>query len=243
MIPKSSVVATGPLSYIIFDTDDVITKSIRSNGYWEEDVANMSRPLLKGLESGIVLDIGANLGSYSIPLAHEYRHLTFHAFELQRIIFYQLCGNVFINGLENVFTHNCGISDRCEDVRVNMPDYSLEANIGAFSLNQEVIEKNNYLSSVGNLETVSIKTLDEYGFTDVRLIKIDVEGLEIEVLQGAIQTIKNNDYPPIVFEAWDHIHWYMQKREKLFDFIKSMGYQIQEFGENNLAQHKSRPAI
>ena len=237
MIPKSDVVVSGSLSYILFDTDDVITSHIRSRGCWDENVVNISRPLLSGLESGTVIDIGASLGSYSLPLACEFSNLTFHVFEPQRIIFYQLCGNVLINRLDNVFTHNYGISNHREKIWVNMPDYSCETNIGAFSLNQEVIEKSNALSSVGSLEAIELKTLDEYEFKDVRLIKIDVEGLEIEVLQGAVKTIKDNNYPPIIFETWTHIPWYMEKREELFDFIKSMGYKIEEFEENNLAQH------
>ena len=79
--------------------------------------------------------------------------------------------------------------------------------------------------------------LDDIGFEDVKLIKIDVEGHELEVLQGGVETLKANNYPPIIFEAWTWKPWYQEKRKALFDYLKGLGYHIQELGENNLARH------
>jgi hypothetical protein len=75
------------------------------------------------------------------------------------------------------------------------------------------------------------------GFNDVKLIKIDVEGHELEVIKGGIETIKANNYPPIIFEAWTWKPWYQAKRTALFEYLQGHGYEIKELGQNNIARH------
>jgi hypothetical protein len=74
-------------------------------------------------------------------------------------------------------------------------------------------------------------------FNDIRLIKVDVEGHELEALKGGIETIKRNNYPPIIFEAWTWKSWYQEKRTALFDYLHGHGYNIIELGQNNIARH------
>ena len=58
-------------------------------------------------------------------------------------------------------------------------------------------------------------------------MKIDVEGYELPVLQGAIQTIQNNGYPPILFESWPSINKTNTKlKDNLFNYLFALGYTI-----------------
>jgi FkbM family methyltransferase len=238
-IPDSLIVSVGYAQYLLFSIDDIVTNGVRDSGFWEKENIDKSVPMLKNFADGIVLDIGANLGSYSVPLALDFPQLEFHAFEPQRVIFYQLCANIVINRLDNVYSHNYGLSSHTGKLSVVMPEYCTDQNIGGFSLDDEVRnEEGDWLLNAGKTEDVELKTLDSLDYNNVRLIKIDVEGLELEVLKGATQTIIKNGYPPIIFEAWTYKPWYMQKREELFNFIESLGYAIDSFGENNVAHYR-----
>jgi FkbM family methyltransferase len=222
--------------FLVFKGGDLISNHLKKALY-ENDIHQLALKLLINEPDGLVLDIGANLGTFCVPLARKIPKLKFHAFEPQRIIGYQLGANVIINSLDNVFINTVALSDKYDILNPIMPDYSVESNIGAFSIDAEV-RKNDYeCNSRGVIQEIVTYPLDDFVFTDVKLIKIDVEGHELEVLQGAKMTIEENNYPPIIFEAWTWKPWYQEKRQEVFKHLTDLGYKIRELGENNLAQH------
>jgi FkbM family methyltransferase len=221
----------------VFKGQDLISNHLKKELY-ENDIHQLCLKLLINEDPGVVLDIGANLGTFCVPLAKKIVKHKYHAFEPQRIIYYQLCANVFINSLGNVYTYEAGLSNQEADIELEVPDYTAETNIGAFSIDKEVRENEYECQTSGGKEKMILMTLDSVGFENVRLIKIDVEGHELEVLQSGIETIKRNNYPPIIFEAWTWKPWYQEKRTALFEYLKSHGYEIQQLGENNLATHR-----
>ena len=86
-------------------------------------------------------------------------------------------------------------------------------------------------------------TIDEYNCENIGFIKIDVEGMEEKVLRGAINTIKNNNYPPILFELYKVGDFMTQEKHDSFvNFISNeLGYDIiWEYGDiqTHLAIHK-----
>lgn len=236
MLPNCELINCLGNQYLVLKGNDLISNAIRNGGY-EIEVFALAQKLLERHEDGVVLDIGANLGSFTVPLAKRNPQFTFHAFEPQRIVYYQLCANTFINGLDNVHCHHFGLSDKRNTLQLVVPDYAAEYNVGAFSIDKETRENEYECQTQGKKETIAVFKLDEGYHKNVRLIKIDVEGHELEVLKGATDTIIGNNYPPIFFEAWNWKPWFTPKREKLFKFVQKMGYQITEGGNNNLAQH------
>lgn len=237
MLPNCQLINALGTQYLVFKGNDLISNALRNGGY-EIEVFAIAQKILEKHKDGVVLDIGANMGSFSLPLAKANPHLLFHAFEPQRIVYYQLCGNTLINGLDNVHCHNFGLSSKQDRFEIVVPDYANETNIGAFSIDKEVRETEYECSTEGVKEPLVVFTLDSGAHKNVRLLKIDVEGHELEVIKGGIETLKANNYPPIIFEAWTWKPWYQEKRTALFDYLKGHGYEITEgINSNNLAQH------
>ena len=85
--------------------------------------------------------------------------------------------------------------------------------------------------------------LDDYNLEEVGFIKIDVEGHEKEVLEGSVETLKCNDYPPILFESWhpkegdtpEEARFKLQRRKELFEFLESLGYAVRGIQINGYA--------
>jgi FkbM family methyltransferase len=243
MIPNCELIDSMDAQFLVFKGTDLVSNALRNGGY-ENDLHALSTNILsKHTGYGKVLDIGANLGSYCIPLAKKHPNIEFYAFEPQRIISYQLGANIIINGLENVFINTNALSDKYDVLNPIMPDYAVEGNIGAFSINEEVRKHDYECSSKGKIQEIRTFPLDDFIFTDVKLIKIDVEGHELEVLHGAKLTIEESNYPPIIFEAWTWKPWYQEKRKKLFDYLHDLGYNIIELDQNNIARHPDHQEI
>ena len=242
MIPNCELVKADGTQFLVFKGQDLISNHLKQELY-ENDIHQLALKILMDKPDGVVLDIGANLGTFCVPLAKKVTKHTYHAFEPQRIVYYQLCANTFINGLDNVHCHNFGLSNKEERLVLTMPDYVAETNIGAFSIDKEVRENEYECATEGKKEPMVVLTLDSGAHKNVRLIKIDVEGHELEVLKGGIKTIKANNYPPIIFEAWTWKPWHQKKRTALFEYLQGHGYEITELGQNNLAQHPKHEEI
>lgn len=243
MLPDTLIVECNENKFLIFDKPDVISDGLRSGVGHDAWLEYYSIILVGDNKDGAILDIGSNIGTYVVPMAKRFTGIEFHAFEPQRIVFYQLCSNIVLNGLENVHLVNKGLGETAVELEVITPDYSIETNIGAFSLDAGVHENNNQCSSEGRLEKIQIDRLDDYGFQKIRLIKIDVEGLELAVIKGGLETIKANDYPPIIFETWSIMDWYQERRKEIIAYVESLGYQVTSIGDNCVAQHTSRKVI
>jgi FkbM family methyltransferase len=236
MLPNCEIVKVENIQFLVFKGSDLISNHLKQELY-ENNIHLLALKILLDKADGQVLDIGANLGTFCLPLAQKFPALKFHAFEPQRIINYLLCANIIINSLDNVYTYELALSNEDSNIELAMPDYTNEKNIGAFSIDKEV-RKNDYeCSTINTTDMIKMIPLDMMLFDNIKLIKIDVEGHELEVLKGGIETIKTNNYPPIIFEAWTWKPWYQEKRKSLFDYLEGHGYEIQQLGENNLAWH------
>jgi FkbM family methyltransferase len=243
MLPNTIITQTRDCRFIIFDKSDIISNGLRNGGGHESHLEDISKALIGDAQDGCVLDVGANLGSYVVPVAKQFPSLRFFSFEPQRIIYYQLCSNIILNSLSNVTAIQMGVSDEQKMLQTIVPNYAEETNVGAFSLDDEVRQNQYECATIGETEMMNIVTLDMMGIENIRLIKIDVEGLELNVVKGALKTLEANNYPPIIFEAWTYKPWFQERRKELYNYIESLGYNITIVGENNIAQHTSKPMI
>jgi FkbM family methyltransferase len=255
MIPRVDAIEGKNAKYLLMASNDVINRYMYFAGIWEPLTLSVTDFLLKhDGRPGTVIDAGANMGGFSVPLARALPHYTFHSFEMQRIIYYQLCGTVFLNSLENVYCHNVGLNDTDGVIDIPIPEYSSDLNIGAVSLDPGVREtRARGGSSIPaptdfnptRFEPVPVRPLDSFGLKDVRLIKLDVEGVEQRVLRGARQTLESSGFPPLLFELWtkEQVPGMVEHENELTAYVESLGYVIQIIYDLAIAQHASRPRL
>jgi FkbM family methyltransferase len=146
----------------------------------------------------VVLDVGANIGTSTILWATHMRGWgQVIAVEPQERVFYALAGNIALNNCFNARAvwGACGAS--LGTIGVPRLDYQMPANSGGLSLKPGVEQKPGQPVDFINAAVIPCLRIDDMGLERVDAIKIDVEGMEAEVLAGARDTIAN--YCPIVF--------------------------------------------
>ena len=105
-----------------------------------------------------------------------------------------------------------------------------------------MIARNLQNSFKDGFSKVSSKRLDDIDVPkSPSLIKIDVEGMEINVISGAKAFLKRHNFPPIVFESWS-LPWFYEQRQRLLLVIEELGYKISKFADADyVAQHPVHP--
>ena len=140
--------------------------------------------------SGNVIEVGSNMGVHTVPMALELQRQgrTMIAFEPQPIIFQQLCANLALNGLMNVTALPYACGAEAGTVSFDIPNYR---ELGNFGGTEMVATDPSSQPAADARHPVACFTLDSFVPPgEVALIKIDVEGFELSVLQGAIQTLE-----------------------------------------------------
>ncbi len=222
--------------------NDFITMHLAQKGEYEYQVVELCRLLALGQPKGCIVDIGANMGTVTCSLAKLFPHYKIYAYEPQRLVAYQLAGNVALNDLSNVYVRQMALDMEPGELEVAMPDYDKATNIGAYSLSTFVNAHGHEKQPEGVKEKVRVEKLDDQEFDGpVRLIKIDVEGMELGVLKGGRFLLDQYGYPPLVYESWPHYDWYKHHAKELEDFVTGLGYKTYTVGLTIVAVHPDGP--
>ncbi|HUY35433.1 MAG TPA: FkbM family methyltransferase [Pirellulales bacterium] len=193
--------------------DAHIGRSLDLYGEFSESAVALFRELVGPGQT--VLDVGANIGAHTVALATLVgptgRVL---AFEPRRALFYCLCGNVAINGLDQVRCQQAAVGDAQGQIQVPEVDGPPDNNSDGLSPAQDLRGRATY--------PVPLLRIDDLKLAACDLIKVDVEGMECQVLKGAAETIRR--FQPVLYVEHDRT----ENSAALRDWLRREGYEMQQ---------------
>jgi FkbM family methyltransferase len=149
-------------------------------------------------ESDVCLDIGANIGFYTLGFGKRASRGAVHAFEPAPLNYHVLAVNVLANNLSNVVMNNCAVGDTNGEVTFCI------AEDGAFSSFLDTGRK-----AITRTAMTRVVSLDSYcsecNLTHLDILKVDVEGAEPAVLRGAAGLLADPERRPrlVMLELFD----------------------------------------
>jgi FkbM family methyltransferase len=181
---------------LLFNVNDShIGRSLDLYGEWAESELELLGLFVKPGDT--VVDVGANLGTHTVFFARKVGpDGSVLAFEPQRIVFQTLCANLALNGLLNVHAFQAAVSRQAGTIVVPRLAYGQSGNYGGLSLAGGGGGAGDG-AGAGDGERVPVLTLDGLAIGRCRLLKIDVEGMEIDVLEGGRALIASSR--PVVY--------------------------------------------
>jgi len=154
-------------------TDAHVGRALDAYGEWAFAELELLGALLA--PGDVAVDVGANLGTHAVAFAQRVGPAgVVYAFEPQRVMHQLLCTNATLNGLTWLKALHAAVGAAPGALKVPDIDYAAGGNFGGLRL-----------GSWAEGETVPVFTLDALGLSRCALLKIDVEGMEAQVLDGA----------------------------------------------------------
>ena len=185
-------------------------------------------------DGAVAIDCGANIGVHTIEWAAAMTGWgSVIAIEAQERIYYALAGNIAINNCFNAIAMNAAVSSENGIMKIPVPDYLAPASFGSLELrprpDTEFIGQAIDYSDEASVPVQKL-ALDTLQLPRVDLIKIDIEGMEMEALEGARATIERSR--PILL-----IEQIKTDATQLRQWLETRGYRFVESGINLLAVH------
>ena len=205
---------------------DVIGRSLYVEGFFErQEVQFIKRELQPGM---VFFDIGANMGFYSLIAAKRVGDSgKVHSFEPNPRMFEELKYNIDLNGFTNVKLNCLALADKTRVARLSRYERGKEVYC---SLSNRSFPGANIIG----YDDVQVETLYNYvkkiGINRIDLIKMDVEGAELMVLQGAQSLLESGIPRIIIFElAKINVTGFGYHCEEVLDLLRGFGYAIYQF--------------
>jgi FkbM family methyltransferase len=197
--------------------DICIGNEIKNGNYWEEWMFKYIQQYY--IENTNIIDLGGNIGTTTLMMS-EVLSENYNIFTFEPLYSDILLKNVLDNNLiESVIIYPYGVGNEKTTLSIKPINLSDNINFGEVSLKSIEEEKSKI--------KIKIVPLDHFNFKNISLIKIDVEGMEIEALEGCLNLIKQWK-PTIIIETYklDEL-----KQTPVFKELSIIGYEIYNIPE------------
>lgn len=198
---------------------DVIANSIISNQVFEHEVIDLAKKYVK--KGTTVLDLGANFGQMSILFSEMVGEGgNVYSFEADDFIFDVLSKNIEANNKTIIPIKGAVHNVAGETLYFPVQDFKEFDTYGSYGIDYSNTVKGR------EVKTVTVDSLNIQ--TPISFMKIDVQGGDLQAMQGAVQTINRNRMP-ILFEYEYHFEdRYRLKFQDYVDFVRGIDYQFEK---------------
>lgn len=187
----------------------------------------------------VAVDCGANIGVLTLEWANFMAQWgSVISIEAQEKVFYALAGNIALNNCLNVKALNAAAGAENKKIKIPELDHSMPATFGSFELKKKSDEFIGQFVSYEEEKGVEVNqiTIDSLNLARLDFLKIDVEGMELEVLEGAKNTI--SEKKPFLM-----IEFIKSNRTELENFLNLVNYKFTAVGKNLIASDFSDDSL
>jgi len=195
---------------------------------YEKENTEFFKKLIK--KNWVSLDIGANMGYYTLLLATLSKNGKIYAFEPNRLEYNTLNLNISLNNFKNIISANIALSNKN-----GYETFNITQDSGFSSFRDTQREK------VNEVVRVKTKTLDFYvtknNIKKIDFIKIDIEGSEKMMLQGTVKTLAIIKPKIMMIEICEeNLRPYKENGKTIINFLKKFNYKPYTLKNNKLEQ-------
>ncbi|MBA3238582.1 MAG: FkbM family methyltransferase [Parachlamydiaceae bacterium] len=203
--------------FYVDDVNDYIkNNTIKQGVEWEGHIHQQFKKYVK--PGSVVLDIGGHIGTHALNLSKIVgEEGQVHVFEPQGKMFCELAINMYLNRCNNVVLHHNALGIEEKWIEMFIPKEAWVENLASDFINQGHGTVTESPENFGGDRAKMIR-LDDLNLNNISFIKMDVEGYEMNVIKGGIETIKSNK-PIMIVEIFND-----SLKPSKIKFIENLGY-------------------
>lgn len=202
--------------FMLLNPTEHIQQQLFWYGFYEKELGDLLKKIIK--PNDVFIDVGANIGYFSLLVAHRFSSATVISFEPVTDLYKKMNDNITLNNTKNIISENvaAGELNGEKEIFVSAPD-----NLGMSSFHKP----ENYS---GYKEKAKVVAIDEWfkgsGLPRIDLIKLDIEGSELAALKG-MQEILQNFKPFLIVEINPGtLSMFTLKPSDIYNFLAQQGF-------------------
>lgn len=167
----------------------------------------------------VFADIGANIGLHTLHILNNFPKIEIIAFDPSPFSYKYLDLTIRYNKIKNVRLENVGLSAQKEEL--DFFSWGKNSSADSFRDTKRVLR---VIPTILKVSAISLDSLKD--IPPINIMKIDTEGAELNVLKGALRTIRSNQpFIVIEFNIWNRKAFNVETKE-IFDLLQNIDYSI-----------------